>query len=187
MLNDWLKGGEHSSYNLHGVANWILAHRTIEPILDCGCGNGDLLRYLRVSGIPSQALYGCDIEPGHVGLSAVRNGKSGTFRVWDMEDGNPFPELRFGFVCAISWLHNDWKTRQRGLCKPRGDADWTPELALDGLISCLAPGGRLIYDWRNDAGGPEFQHSVESRGLVLEHQFTMGYPHPTLIYRQKIN
>jgi SAM-dependent methyltransferase len=148
MLNDWLKGGEHSSYNLHGVANWILAHRTIEPILDCGCGNGDLLRYLRVSGIPSQALYGCDIEPGHVGLSAVRNGKSGTFRVWDMEDGNPFPELRFGFVCAISWLHNDWK---------------------------------------NDAGGPEFQHSVESRGLVLEHQFTMGYPHPTLIYRQKIN
>jgi SAM-dependent methyltransferase len=187
MLNDWLKGGEHSSYNLKGVAEWIGEHRTNEPILDAGCGNGDLLRRLWKLGVGSVALFGCDIEPGHVALVARRHHPlMASVRVWDMEDGNPFP-VKFGFVCAISWLHNDWKTRQRGLCKPRGDADWTPELALDGLISCLAPGGRLIYDWRNDAGGPEFQHSVESRGLVLEHQFTMGYPHPTLIYRQKIN
>jgi SAM-dependent methyltransferase len=187
MLNEWLKGGEHSSYNLAGVAEWIAAHRTDELILDAGCGNGDLLwRLNHYFGIHKAALFGCDIEPGHVELAQTRN-PGGEFRVWDMEDGNPFPSFKFGFVCAISWLHNDWKTRQRGLCKPRGDADWTPELALDGLISCLAPGGRLIYDWRNDAGGPEFQHSVESRGLVLEHQFTMGYPHPTLIYRQKIN
>ena len=145
-LHSWLRGGKHSTECTGPLSAWLAQNISREAtILDAGCGNGELLQLLADSGFP--ALYGCDIEPGHVahakGLLAYR----ADIVECDFVNQVPFPGVEYDVITAINWLHNDWCAAGHATGIPARAEQAGRELAIAKAVRRqLKPGGLFVHD-----------------------------------------
>lgn len=152
-LHPWLGNGEISSITIPHIADVIYTFCGGD-ILDVGCGNGELLRLLKLRGAKAERLFGSDIEAGHVALAKKRTGLE-TISWCDFTVTQPFPGHTFDCIAAICWVHNYWPlhhainiptTQQYAGNYMRGIAE---QVKIN-----LKPTGRFIYDWWNEDRHP---------------------------------
>lgn len=125
---DYRRWADAAKQRLEG---WLPADRTT-PILDLGCGQGNLLFLLEREGYTH--LWGIDISPEQVALARqwcptarVVEGDVQTFLAQNSE--------KFGLVCGLDILEHFDKAEILPL--------------LDGVYEALLPGGRLILQTPN--------------------------------------
>lgn len=142
-LHPWLDGGERSSANLAILAEYLKEEGRF-PLLDTGCGNGELLNLLSGFG----PLYGCDIELGHVIVARQRTELD--IRLCDYGTEDVFSGIQFGTITAINWLHNNWKVHHAIDCeKLTTDKPFLPKV-LKALDRDIKPEGIFCFDWPNE-------------------------------------
>ena len=179
-LSPWLGGGGRYTPTLPRLAMWLVAN-VRGPILDTGCGSGELLRLLADRGMTQ--LYGCDVEPDHVVLAHRRTGLD-TIRVGAVED-RPFSGQTFAAITAINWLQSDWQAEYAVKAPKRPPARRRLEKVVDAVEQLLQPGAVFCWDWHGPSEGHELAVSLQFRGWTLIDKLTFAtgeYPETYPIY-----
>jgi SAM-dependent methyltransferase len=136
----------------HGKLVSYIRNAIQGPILDCGCGNGIMMRLLEEAGVAQSDLFGLDLIQSHVDLS-VKNTGNVNIKVADLSVPNSIPfKKEFALVLALGWLHN---------CPEEGALSHYLGAIIDNFSSVLAPEGMLIYDLpRTPNSEPTFEEST---------------------------
>ncbi len=181
-LDDWLGDGSRYTPTLPDLADWLVKH-VDGPILDTGCGSGELLRLLMDRGINRSRLYGCDIESDHAQLACRRTGLSRRRIVAaSLVDGNPFPGIQFQAVTAINWLQSDWPA-EYAVASPRVSQNGRRlEDTLAAVKAALLPDGVFCWDWHGETLGADLVEKMKANSWRLRGR--LDFPPDTKRYSE---
>jgi SAM-dependent methyltransferase len=169
-LIEWLKDGSRYTPTLPDVASWLFTW-VDGPILDVGCGSGELLRLLRLRGLGAQRLYGQDLRPGHVELAKRRTGLDNV-AVGSLAERVGFRGVQFAAICTINWLQG------------MEEIDELDAIA-ENVASALRPDGVWVWDCHTADDGRAMADTLLQGGwrekMRLEFEAT-AYPEAYTVY-----
>lgn len=180
-LQHWIGKG-FSTPTLDRLAEFLSPHALL-PLLDTGCGTGQLILELQERGVTD--VYGCDIEPGHAELARRRTGAPIADAYFN--EGNPFPGIQFGTVVAMNWLQTDWPAELATGIPPSRHTYGRLVDATRVVQEVLRPGGWFVWDWHKPDCGARYGDYLRERGWTLFETLTFeGLPenYPIYIYQR---